>query len=174
MPLSAAQRFLALVNGATTQVPAATTSAGSSSAYQVAALGASGTLDISMMPTGIGANVVSAVASANLTAGMMVNYYSNAGVLTVRPADSTAVGSEANGYVIAGFASGATATVYVGGGTLSGLTGLVVGTTYYLGTVGAATATAPATAGNIVQYVGKAVSTTALEFQPALQPVTVA
>lgn len=171
-----ANRYLALVNGVITMVQAAISSAGSSSSGQIVALNAAGAVDITMMPTGIGANTVTAVASATLTAGMLVNLYSNAGVLTVRPADSTTAGSEANGYVIAGFASAATATVYVGGGLINGLTGLAIGTTYYLGTVGAAvpSTSIPATAGNIVQYVGKAVSTTALEFQPSLSPVTVA
>jgi hypothetical protein len=169
-----ANRYLALVNGVITMVQATISSSGSSSSGQIVALNAAGAVDITMMPTGIGANTVSAVASAALTAGMLVNIYNNGGVLTVRPADSTTAGSEANGYVIAGFSSGATATVYVGGGLINGLSGLTVGSTYYLGTVGAATTAVPATAGNIVQYVGKAVSTTALEFQPSLSPVTVA
>jgi hypothetical protein len=169
-----ANRYLALVNGVITMVQAAISSSGSSSSGQIVALNAAGAVDITMMPTGIGANTVSAVASATLTAGMLVNIYDNAGVLTVRPADSTTAGSQANGYVIAGFASAATATVYIGGGLINGLSGLTVGSTYYLGTVGAPTATIPATAGNIVQYVGVAVSATALEFQPSLSPVTVA
>ena len=55
---------------------------------------------------------------------------------------------------------------------MTGLSGLTVGATYFLGAVGAVAAVAPATAGNIIQPVGKAISATSLEFVQGT-PITV-
>lgn len=169
----ALSRFLALINGVLQMVVPATTG-GVGSAGQIPALDPStGLLALSMMPSGIGPTTVSVPTSAALAAASpLVNIYNASGTATSRPADSTAVGSEANGFVLAAFGNGATATVYTGG-LITGLSGLTVGAFYYLGTAGALTATPPSTAGNVVQYVGKALSATTLEFNPQ-QPVTVA
>lgn len=168
------QRFLSLVSGIQTMIVPNIVSAGSSDSGKVVALNASGSIDMTMMPSGIGANTASATASATITASMLVNIYNNAGVLAVRPADSTAVGSECNGYCPAGITSATSGTVYLGAGIVAGLTGLTIGSSYYLGTIGAATLTSPSTAGNIVQFVGKAISATTLELTPSGTPVTVA
>lgn len=149
------------------------TSAGAGSAGTIPKLNSAGAIDATMMPSGVGANSVSATASATITAGQLVNIYNNAGALAVRPADNTAAGSEANGYATAGITSGASGSVNLGPGSVTGLTGLTLGSRYYLGTVGAITTTAPSTTNNVVQAVGIATSTTALDFQPA-PPVTLA
>lgn len=149
------------------------TSAGSGSAGILVKLNSAGAVDATMMPAGVGANAVTATASATITAGQLVNIYNNAGALGVRPADNTSAGSEANGYATAGITSGASGSVNLGPGSVTGLTSLTVGSRYYLGTVGAITTTAPSTTGNVVQSVGIATSTTALDFQP-LAPVTLA
>lgn len=170
----AIQRFLALISGKLSQVAANDTSAGAGDAGKLVALNNAGSVDITMMPPGIGANTVTAVASAAISAGMLVNVYSDAGTLKLRPADSTSTGSKADGYATAAIAASASGTVNLGPGKITGLSGLTIGSDYYLGTVGAAVDTPPSTAGNVVQYVGKATSATELDFQPSTMPVTVA
>ena len=165
-------RYLALLNGTTTMVVPAVTSSGAATGGQIVALGSNGQLDPSVMPSGIGATTVTAVTSAAISAGQLVNFYSASGVLTARPADSTAAGSQAQAYATAAVASGATGSFNVSG-LVTGLSGLTIGATYFLGTVGGVVAVAPSTAGNVVQTVGNAISATSLEFAPQT-PVTVA
>lgn len=123
---------------------------------------------------GGGSSTLSIVASATLTAGQLVNIHSASGAARVRPANATAIGSEANGFVLAGFASSATADVYKPGEIITGLSGLTADASYWLSTTGGGiTTTPPSTVGNIVQYVGRALSTTSLYFFPHT-PMTVA
>lgn len=166
----ATQRFISLVNGIQTEIVPATSSAGSATAGQIIALNASGQLDSTMLPGGLGLDTVACVTSAAISAGQIINLYNNAGTLTARPADSTAVGSEANAYATSAVASGVTGTFFLSG-NITGLSSLTPGTTYFLSTVGALTATPPSAAGNVVQIVGKSLSATSLAFAP--QSVTV-
>lgn len=117
-----------------------------------------------IVSTGGGAAALSITASERVVAGSMVNIWASSGA-KVRNANATTSGQEANGYVLVTTATNDIATVYTSG-TLSGLS-LTGGSTYYLSvTNGAITATPPASAGNIVQSVGKAVSATQLAFLP--------
>jgi hypothetical protein len=172
----AVPKILQIVSGVKAVYNALLSSAGAGSANQIPALDATGRLDISFMPSGIGGSVSPTLtASAVITAGMLTNIYNNAGVASVRPADNTAVGSEANSWANAGIASGGTGTVTLAGIVAgSALAGLTAGVKYFLGTVGAVTTTAPATAGNVIQPVGVALSATTLEFMPDPAPVTYA
>ena len=145
-----------------TIVNSKTTSAGAGDSGKIPALDAAGRLDSTFMPVGIGADTAVIVASEALVAGNLVNIWNNAGVANVRKADNTTAGKEAHGFVLAAVANAANATVYFEG-SVTGLTGLTGGTKY-LGTAGAAVASAPTTAGNVVQVVGFATSTTVLNF----------
>lgn len=194
----AAPRFLALLSGRIKQVVTIATSAGAGDADKIPATGAAGTLDPtllnaattgnnkllmtdgsgkidnSVLPSGVGASVVSVTASEALSAGNIVNIYNNAGTPNVRKADATAEGKEANGFVLASVSSSATATVYLDGAQITGLSGLTAGARQYVSiTAGAVTATPPSTAGNVVQCVGVAVNATTIDFMPA-EPVTLA
>lgn len=194
----AAPRFIALLAGRLKQVAAIATSAGAGDADKIPATGAAGTLDPtllnaattgnnkllmtdgsgkidnSVLPSGVGASVVSVTASEALSAGNIVNIYNNAGTPNVRKADATAEGKEANGFVLASVSSSATATVYLDGAQITGLSGLTAGARQYVSTTaGAVTATPPSTAGNVVQCVGVAVNATTIDFMPA-EPVTLA
>ena len=113
-------------------------------------------------------NSVSATASEALAAGDVVSFHLDSSVLKVRKADASDDTRLADGYVRTAVSSGATATVYTEDGTVvTGLTGLTIGTEYFLSeTAGAITATAPTTTGAIVQRVGKALSATTLLFRP--------
>lgn len=161
-----AQRFLARVSGQTKQVEANTTSAGAADAGKIPALDASGKIDNSMMPNGVGAATQILPASENLSNGSFVNIWSDSGTARVRLADNSN-GREADGYVLAAVTSGNNATVYPLDGTNSSLSGLTPGAKYYLGTAGAVTATpldetSGANANKVSQYLGKAKSATEL------------
>jgi len=158
-------RFITLVNGIQSEVVPATSSAGAATAGQVIALNAAGQLDSTMLPAGTGLDTTTAVTSAAISAGQMVNLYNNAGVLTARPADCTTTGSEANAYALSAFGSGVTGTFYLAG-NVTGMSGLTPGSIYFLSTVGAVTLTPTSTAGSINQIVGKSLSTTSLAFAP--------
>lgn len=161
-----AQRFLVREGGKTKQKQATSTSAGAADAGKVPALDGSGKLDMSMMPAGIGADTQIIPASEALSAGNLVNIWSDSGVAKVRLADNSN-GRAADGYVLGAFSSAADATVYPLDGTNSELTGLTPGAEYWLGTAGGVTnapldETDPANANKISQYLGKAKSATEL------------
>lgn len=193
----AAPRFLANILGRIKMVATIVTSAGAADAEKVPSTNADGvldpsvlnaaptgnevlvmtlpdgTLDPSIMPTGIGADVKILPASEALAAGDLVNIWTDAGTAKVRKADAAAEGKEAHGFVKAAVLLAGNASIYMEG-RISGLTGLVAGTRMYLSTTaGQATATSPATAGNVSQWIGDAVSTTEIDFEKS-EPITVA
>ena len=104
------------------------------------------------------APTVSAVAGATLTAGQWCNLYNDAGTAKVRPADSTDATKPVHGFVLAGVASAATATVYLGGPNtvipVGSFAAADLGKPVFLSTSGATTLTAPSTTGNLLQQVG--------------------
>jgi hypothetical protein len=170
-----APRFLRLVSGIQKMVEALQASAGAADADKVVATGADGRLDASLMPLGIGANTTIVPASEALTAGNFVNFFNDAGTLKARKADNTN-GRQADGFVTSAVASAASATVYPMDGVNSGLTGLTVGTKYFLGTAGGVIA-APldealaANYGKLSQMLGVAKSTTELvtsDYEPVI------
>lgn len=124
------------------------------------------------MPTGIGADVKTIVASEALAANDLVNVWNDGGTEKVRKADATAEGKEAAGFVKAAVSASANATVYFEG-RITGLTGLTPGAFQYLSaaTPGLRTETAPSAAGNVVQEVGMALSTTEMDFERQ-RPIT--
>ncbi len=159
----AANKYLALVAGKLKEVFASVTG----TANAIPAGDATGKLDVSWMPTGIGPEVITVVASEALTAGNLVNIFDNAGTLNVRKADATTNAKPANGFVIASFSSAASATVYLPGHLNSAVTGLTIGLDYFLSTTpGGVTTTPPSATGNIVQQIGRADKTTEIIFAP--------
>ena len=159
-------KYLALISGVNTEVSGLTTSAGAGDAGKIPQLDSSGRLDQTLMPVGIGAETASVIASEALTAGNLVNIWSNAGTPNVRKADASN-GRIAHGFVLANVSASANATVYFEG-TVTGLTGLTPGARQFLSatTPGLTTESVPATAGQYVQRVGTAASTTSFTFNP--------
>jgi hypothetical protein len=102
-------------------------------------------------------------ATEALSAGDFVNIWTSGGVAKIRKATNTAAGTESSGFVQSAVSLGATGTVYGLGRINMALSGLTAGSTYYLGTSGGVTATAPSSAGNVVQQLGKATGTTAIQ-----------
>src|SRR4051812_11385784 len=140
----AAQRFINLVSGKFKQIVASATG----TADAIPAGDSTGRLDISWMPVGVGQEVVVCASSENLTAGNFINLYLNGGVITARKADATTNGKPAHGFVLAGVTSPANATVYFPSNTNTGVTGLTIGSDYYLDTTaGGVTTTPPSSAG---------------------------
>lgn len=138
---------------------------GAGQANKIPALDLSGRLDSTMMPTGIGAETSIVPAFGALAAGDLVNVFNDSGVMRARKADASSAVAPANGFVLAAVADTANATVYWGG-LNNAVTGLTPGQHYLSTTAGLSNHVAPATAGNIVQKVGIAVSSTVLNFQP--------
>lgn len=138
---------------------------------QIVALNNTGLLDATMMPAGIGATAVQAVANSAISAGQLVNLYNVSGTLTAKPADNSTP-AFAVAYAVNAVAQGATGTFNLQSGTITGLSGLIPGTIYLLGTNGGFTVTAPTAVGSIIQQVGVATSATTLEFQPGY-PTTI-
>lgn len=157
--------FLTLVNNVKTLVNAITISAGAADAGKIPGLDASGRLNTSFMPAGIGADTQSIVASEVLAAGDYINVYDNVGVPNVRKASAADATKPASGFVVAGVASAANATVYFRGSN-TGVSGLVAGP-YVLSAVtpGAvvALASAPVATGNTLQVVGTATAAGVIE-----------
>lgn len=168
----AARKFLTLISGVRTLISALQSSSGAGDAGELVALNASGKLDATMMPAGIGADTCVAAASETLAAGDMVNLWNDSGTIKARKADATSAGKECDGFVDGAVTSGASATVILDG-TLAGLSGLTVGAEYFLATTGGAiTDTAPSGANNVYQSVGKAKSATELIFERG-EPITI-
>ena len=159
----AAKKFLRLVNGVLTEIFGVQTSAGAGNAGDLVSLDDSGRIDNSMMPVGIGADTAAITASETLAAGDWVNVWNSSGA-KARKADGTTAGKEAHGFVLAAVTSGNPATVYFEG-TNTQVTGQTPGPVYLQTTAGQGGATVPSSSGNVVQRIGVAISTTAVNFE---------
>lgn len=158
--------------GTLTETEATDVSAGAGNAGDIVALDASGRLDPSVMPVGIGADTQVIQASEALAAGDWVNVWSDAGAFRVRKADAATAGKPAHGFVLAVVSSGANATVYFEG-TNTQVSSQTPGDVFLSTTPGLGTATPPSASGNVVQRVGigTSASTVNAEFS---QPVVLA
>lgn len=159
-----ALKFLKLVAGRKQEESAITQSTGAGDASKIVGTDATGKIDPSFIP---GEELTIVPASEALGAGDFVNFWSNAGATNVRKADATAAGKEADGYVIAAVAQGNNATVYTGG-TNASLAGMTRGALQWLSaaTPGGRIEVPPASAGNVVQKLGRAISPTEMTFEP--------
>lgn len=161
-------KFLSLVSNKVTEVLALVTSLGAGSAGAIPALDASGRLDTSMMPVGIGADTKSVITSEALTAGDFVNIYDVSGTATCRKASAADATKPAHGFVLDNVTSAGNATVYFEGPN-TGVTGLTAGLTYVLSaaTPGAvlALSSGPAAAGNVLQVLGVATAATEINVE---------
>lgn len=144
-------------SGIQSEYTGSTISTGVSSSFEFIAADATGKLDVTFLPNGVGADAVSAIAGEALSAGDFV-YFTAGG--SVMKADATAIAKKAAGYVVASFLVGATSIVFFDESNAF-VTGLTPGVTYFLSTTpGAITSTPPTTTGNIVQEIGYATSAT--------------
>jgi hypothetical protein len=161
-----ADKPIQLINGRLTQVEAITSSAGAGSSGKIPALDSGGRLAANMMPIGVIPDTKSIVTSENLSAGDFVNVYNNGGTFTARKADATTDGKTATGFVLTAATAPAAVDVYFEG-VNNQRSGLTAGRYYLDTTAGGITATPPSGAGNVVQYVGTAISATEITFEPS-------
>lgn len=162
----AADKYVEMSTSGLAEKQAKDSSAGAGDAGKLVALNSSGNIDITMMPPGVAAEVMSIVASEALAANDLVNVYDNSGTPNCRKADASNA-RPAHGYVTSSVSSSATATIYTDG-IIPG-SGLTIGARYWLsGTAGTSTTTIPTTATHIAQSVGFAKSATELVFTPNL------
>jgi hypothetical protein len=167
-------KVLSQVNGVLTEVSGVSSSAGAGDSGKLVQLDSSGKIDASALPNNFGADALSFIASETIAAGDFVNIYNNSSVATIRKADASVATKQADGYVIAGVASGATGTVFFDDANTA-VTGLTPGTTAFLSDTlpGKATATAPTGTGKVVQVLGRAVTATCIHVAIQL-PITLA
>jgi hypothetical protein len=159
------------LSGKPAEAIAIQSSAGTDDANKIAATGADGRFDITLMPTSLTVQTKILPASEDIAAGKLVNVYDDSGTTKVRLADGT-LSIRADGYVKSGVLSGANATIYLEG-IITGLSGLTPGDVW-LGEAGAATQTPPASgSGGIAQLVGTAISATEMDFEKE-QPIGLA
>jgi len=157
----AAKSFLRLVAGKLKAIQAVVTSAGAGNDGDIVALDSTGRLDQSVMPVGIGADVLNAPTFENITSGDYVNIFDDGGVIKVRKADNSN-NRPAHGFVDTTVVAPANINVLFEGanGNLSGLT---LGARVYLGVTGGIIQTplAPITdATKLHQFLGVATSAT--------------
>lgn len=158
------KKFLGIDAGRIKEFLGITSSAGAGDADKIIATNASGKLDETFLPSGVGAEIYVVVASEALGAGDYVNIWNDAGTAKARLADASDPAKEANGFVLAAVSLGNNATVYQNDEN-NQVSGMTPGTAQYLSasTPGGIVETPPSGSGNIVQYLGKAASATALE-----------
>lgn len=151
---------------------------GAAAVNAIVATNASGVIDASFLPAGIGLDIVVVPASENLAAGAQVNLYASSGTgnpTNARNADSATAGAgkRADGFVLAAVTSGNNASVYRSGMNTA-LTGLTPGTPYWMGASGVATSTIPPESpGTTAQRLGVAINTTTLDEQIS-DPIAIA
>lgn len=150
-------------DGKTAEQAASDTSSGVGDAGKIVALNSSGVLDPTLLPPGVATDTITATAFEDLSAGDFV-YVRQDG--QIGKAIATSAGALAMGFVLANYATSATATVYLDTRNTA-LSGLVPGTTYFLSATvaGAVTEKVVTTAGQYVQSLGRALSATVLSVE---------
>ncbi len=151
--------------GETKQYTPVIASAGAGDAGKIPALGSDGKLDPSMYDPGADPSEP-ITASEAIGAGKFYNRFSDSGVLKARLADNSNA-RPAHGFVRESVAADAEGTGYPLDSVNDALTGLTVGTNYYLGTAGGVIAVPldaadAGNAGKIDQKLGMAKSATEL------------
>jgi hypothetical protein len=139
---------------------------GAESANKIPELDASGVLDSSMMPPGIGSDTIVIVASENLAQNDLVNIWNSSSTFKARKADAGTNKYEAHGYVKAAVTSGNNATVYRDGDCAGTFQASDAGKLVFASdTAGGITLTPVSGSGKLHQIVGHVVSLTAYDFE---------
>lgn len=150
-------QFLTLENGKKVLKEAPGVSTGATEGNKLVQTNAAGKIDASFLPTGVGDDTSTKNAGEDLSSGDYV-WIDAAG--EVFKADKTN-GRDAIGFVLAAATTGNPATIYHEGNNDS-LSGLTIGSRYYLDTAGGVTLTPTTTDGEVHQYIGKACATDTL------------
>ena len=103
----------------------------------------------------------------NISYGTLINLFAAAGTLFIQPANATTGSKPCDGFCNSPGINlaGSIVEVVLNDGVITGLSGFVVGSRYYLSIIGGQlTTVAPVAAGNLQQQVGIAVTTGAFRF----------
>lgn len=120
-----------------------------------------------LQPSGQAGNVISFRASEAIILGAAVNVYNNAGIIGIRNANSNSTIKMCHGFALTPITSGTYGAISFGNQLLLGLSGLTLGSNYWLSSVGGTIQATPDTAaGHIEQYVGIALDATSLYIKP--------
>lgn len=159
-----ADKYIALVSGAQTEVEGTVTGGTAGQAGDIPALDGSGRLDPTLMPVGVMADTYSGTAFEALSAANPFVHIKSDG--TVANASASSGGNPAIGFVLTNVASVGIALVYFEG-RVTGLSGLTVGARYYLSdsVPGGTTAMPVSGTGKLHQYLGRAVTETTIAFE---------
>lgn len=159
-----ADKYIALITGVQQEVAATITGGSAAQDGKIVALDATGRLDSTLMPVGIGADTATGTANEALSAANPFVYIKSDG--TFANASAASGGNPCIAFVNASFASAATATIFFQG-RVTGLTGLTPGARYYLSdtTPGGLTLTPVSGTGKLHQYLGRAINSTSLTFE---------
>lgn len=101
-----------------------------------------------------------------LESSSLVNIFYTGSSYFARAADFSNINKEATGYVTESYSSGSLATVHFSG-IITGLSGLNSGD-QYLSSSGKPSGSYPTSTGYFVQYIGKALTSTSIEFSPSV------
>ena len=144
-------------------------STGASEAGEFPVLNTAGKLDITLLPDGVGADIVQFTASEDMIAGAYF-YVLPSG--EIANADSTSIAKKAIGFVTEAVSAGGAVKAQFDDSN-NFLTGLSIGQVYFLSdtTAGAVTLTAPVATGTIVQSIGVATSATSIHSDIDSNPV---
>lgn len=143
-------------------------STGAPDASKLVQTNAQGKIDVTLLPTGIGADTVVAEANEALQAGDFVNLYDDGGTFKARLADASDVSTKAWGFVLSAYIATDPATVYMRGEN-DQLAGLTAGEQQFLSeTAGEITTTPPSTDGAYCQQIGIATSANSVDFERVL------
>lgn len=166
----AIQRVLAFISGRYQEYVAKDVSAGVADAGNLVALSSTGLLDVTLLPSGLGATTAILPATEALAAGALVNVWSSSGTPSVRNADGSTAGKPCHGFVLTAVANAGNATIYFTG-VNTAMSGLTAGPVYLGSTPGATAAAGQTAAGSTYQQVGIATGPTTLDFQPMIAVV---
>ena len=158
-------KFLTLLaDGATHLVAAISSSGGIVDKEKIVATNAEGTIDITLLPTGLDTSAENMLAAESISAGDFINIFEDQGTRKVRLADAANL-RPAHGFVLTNLALGDSGSIYTAG-VNSQLTNLVPGRKYFLNIVpGAIIPLINLVSGNLVQSLGTAISSTQLRFE---------
>lgn len=160
-------KFIELKEGELAEKKPAITSSGGVDGGRLVALDENtGKLDPSVMPSGIGADNITATCSDNLSPGNLVNLWVDGGVLKARKANAS-LGYRASGFVLDAGSVGNTIQVSMEG-SMVGLGAIVPGLPYFLSesTPGTHSDSPPTSSDFILQEIGTGRSLDSISFEP--------
>jgi hypothetical protein len=155
-----------ITDGKTKEETSVSVSGGPTDEGKIPALDSGGKLDLTLMPTGIGPDLKSLPVGVDVNAGDFVTIYDDAGTLKVKPALADVTTTQCDGFVKETIAAGNPVRIYFEG-VNDQISGLTPGDRLFLSNTvaGAVMATPPADPGNVVQFLGRAVSASEIAYE---------